>query len=374
MNFDLSFILSILVAFQLFYVSIFLFIHKRGNSRNNKILGLIFLLFALSICDFTIRVVGFEIPVKGVHLIDDGFIFLYGPLIYLYTNCVVYKNFKLKLKHLLHLIPFVLFVIYLIVDVFSLNRAEQAQVTEQIFATDLPAWMFLASMPIYILLFIYLWFSNKAIIAYGIIIKNQYSSIDNINLNWLSFIIRFFTVITLIVMIHNTIPALGSPAFHRFSLIVLLVFTFYFVNKVLLKALNQPQIFSGITLEEKEKYIGSNLSEKELKSYKAQLINLMNEKKPYLDPDLSLQYLAKTLQTNPKVLSQVINQGFNQKFYDFVNTYRCEEVKNILEGSDDEVTIQEAMYQSGFNSKSSFNKEFKKLTGQTPSDFKKSRK
>ena len=58
---------------------------------------------------------------------------------------------------------------------------------------------------------------------------------------------------------------------------------------------------------------------------------------------------------------------------DFVNTYRCEEVKQILQGPDKKITIIEAMYQSGFNSKSSFNKEFKKLTGQTPSEFKKSK-
>jgi AraC-like DNA-binding protein len=68
----------------------------------------------------------------------------------------------------------------------------------------------------------------------------------------------------------------------------------------------------------------------------------------------------------------VINQGFNQNFFDYINTYRCEQVKRLLKGPDKGFTVTEAMYQSGFNSKSSFNKEFKKLTGQTPKEFRRS--
>ena len=82
--------------------------------------------------------------------------------------------------------------------------------------------------------------------------------------------------------------------------------------------------------------------------------------------------LAEELGVSGKALSQIINQGFDQNFYDFINTFRCEEVKTILQGPDKKMTIIEAMFQAGFNSKSSFNKEFKKLTGQTPSEFKKS--
>ena len=173
-------------------------------------------------------------------------------------------------------------------------------------------------------------------------------------------------------MVNNVIPVFGNAYIQYGTLIALLIFIFFFVNKVLMKALNQPEIFSGINLKEKEKYLGSNLNSDEMDHYKVKLIHQLGEKKLYLNPELTLKDLADNIQTTPKVLSQVINQRFNQKFYDLINSYRCEEVKRILSESDDKTTISEAMYHSGFNSKSSFNKEFKKLTGQTPSGFKKS--
>ena len=74
----LSGIIAILASFQLLFVALFLMIHKKGNRRNNRILGFVFLLFSLSLGDFAIRISGIEIPNQVLHLIDDGFFFLYG--------------------------------------------------------------------------------------------------------------------------------------------------------------------------------------------------------------------------------------------------------------------------------------------------------
>ena len=184
--------------------------------------------------------------------------------------------------------------------------------------------------------------------------------------------IRAFSGITIVAMIHNMMPVFGSIFYLYSSVMVLLIVSFYFINLVLVKALNQPAIFSGIAQEETEKYAMSNLGSEEIENYKNQLTKLMHANLPYLNADLKSKDLAEKLGVSPKVLSQVINQSFNQNFFDFINTFRCEEVKSVLQGPDKKITIIEAMYQSGFNSKSSFNKEFKKLTGQTPSEFKKS--
>lgn len=321
--------------------------------------------------DFTLRVSGLEFPRPVMHMIDDGFFFLYGPLIFFYVKGVIYSNFKFKLRGLLHFTPYALYFTYIVLLIFTLDSADQSQVTQKINTSDLPAWVFLASTLIYIYIFSYLWICQRTLITYRSIIKDKFSSIDKINLDWLGFIIRSFTVITIIAMVHNVVPAFGSSFFHYASLIVLLIFTFFFVNRVLVKALNQPEIFSGIELKELDKYSGSNLNEEEINIYNAQLTMVLEKEKLYLNPELTIKDLADHLQTSAKVLSQVINQSFNKKFYDFINSYRCEEVKAILQGPDDRITILEAMYQAGFNSKSSFNKEFKKLTGETPTEFKK---
>ena len=103
-----------------------------------------------------------------------------------------------------------------------------------------------------------------------------------------------------------------------------------------------------------------------------QLRGHMETRRPWLDPDLTLEQLALQLKFRPKLLSQAINDGLGQNFFEFINTYRIGEAKRLLTNpADKKVTVLEVLYQVGFNSKSSFNTVFKKQTGLTPSEFKK---
>lgn len=369
----LSGIISVLASFQLLFVAAFLISNKKGNRRNNSLLGILFLLFSLSLGDFAIRISGIVIPNQALHLIDDGFFFLYGPILYFYVRGVVFQDFKFRVRNLVHLLPFALYCILLIYILAILDPTQQNQLTENIATVNLPIWMYLASIFIYIYNLIYIWFAYKTVRSYGIIVRNKFSSLNKISLNWLMFIIQSFAVITIIAMVHNVIPAFKSLVFLYATLLILLVYTFFFINRVLVKALNQPEIFAGIELKEvKEKYAGSNLEEDEVSDHFIQLQALLENEKLYLNPELILQDLADRLQISSRTLSQVINQGSEGNFYDLINSYRCQKAKVLMAESDPKVTIQEILFQAGFNSKSSFNKEFKKLTGFTPTAYRKS--
>lgn len=369
----LSGIISILASFQLLFVAVFLITNKKGNKRNNCLLGLVFLLFSLSLADFAIRISGIIIPNQVLHLIDDGFFFLYGPLLYFYVQGVVFQDFKFRWKDLYHLIPYATYCGYLVYILAFLDPTTQDQVTQNIVTANLPVWMYLAGISIYIYTLSYIWFAYKTVRSYEIIVRNKFSSLSKISLNWLMFIIQSFAAITIIAMIHNVIPAFRSVVFLYATLLILLVYTFFFINRVLVKALNQPEIFAGIELKDlKEKYAGSNLEEDEVTGYYTQLLATLEKEKLYLNPDLTLQVLAESLQSSSKLLSQVINQCSGKNFFDFINSYRCKEAQSLMASLDSKVTIQEILFQSGFNSKSSFNKEFKKLSGLTPTEYRKS--
>ena len=372
MNYQLGALISFMVAFQFFFVAIYLCTNKKGVRRNNRILGLLFFVFSISLFDFTLRVSEVFLPIPLLHQLDDGFFFLYGPLIYFYVKGVVFSDFRFKITNVLHLIPFLIYTAFISYHLMVTDISIQADVTRKINDSDLPIWVFLINLIYYIHILTYLWFGWQNIGQYRTVIKDQFSSIDEINLEWLSFMIKAFATITVVAMIHNTIPIFGNIIVNYVTLALLLVAAFYFISQVLVKALNQPAIFSGIPQKEAQKYASSNLTEETLTIHKTALQLLMEEEQLYLDPDLTSQQLAERMDIPPKTLSQVINQGFHLSFFDLVNSYRCEEVKRILKGPDPKITILEAMYQAGFNSKSSFNKEFKKLTGQTPSEFKRS--
>lgn len=359
--------LSFLIAFQLLFVGIFLISHKKGNRRNNTILSVVFFMIAWNMGDLTLQMNGVVLNWEFLQHIDDGFLFVYGPLFYLYTQCVIYRDFKLSGKNLLHLLPYIL----LTIPALFVSRLAP-NLSEEIIQNDLPWQIYLINALMYVHFFIYLGLTYKSLWKYRKIIKNKYSQIDQLNLDWLSFTLNTFGLIAFVSLIQNFIVLAENRTVFMLSLVLLLVFIFYFVNKVILKALRQPEIFAGIAQNEIAKYSGSNLTTSQIENYKMQLVALLETEKPFLDPQISLSDLSEKLSVSTKQLSQVINQSFHKSFFDFINSYRIQEVQQILkESKDDKLTVLEAMYEGGFNSKSSFNTAFKKETGLTPTEFRK---
>ena len=131
------------------------------------------------------------------------------------------------------------------------------------------------------------------------------------------------------------------------------------------------KLVSDIILENKNIELQS-LNKKEYNSEIIKLKNYMIDKKPFLNPYVTIQEISKDLQIPTRELSILINHTLGQHFFDFVNTYRIENAKKILKDhAKSKETILEILYEVGFNSKSSFNTAFKKHTGFTPTEYRK---
>ncbi len=124
--------------------------------------------------------------------------------------------------------------------------------------------------------------------------------------------------------------------------------------------------------EKEQKYQASTLTAGKSLMYSQRLMELMEQEKPFLDPDLSASKLAESLGISKKHLSQVINQQFHLNFKNFVNKYRVDEVKKkLLDPREQDFVLFKIALDVGFNSKSVFNEAFKKFTGMSPSEYRK---
>jgi AraC-like DNA-binding protein len=118
------------------------------------------------------------------------------------------------------------------------------------------------------------------------------------------------------------------------------------------------------------KYKKSGLPPDKASECRDALLRLMETERPYIDPDLTLAALANKLSVSTHNLSEVINTRFNQNFFDFVNAYRVEQAKrDLIDPQKREWKILAIAFETGFNSKTSFNTLFKKHTGLSPSEF-----
>ncbi|WP_353485333.1 helix-turn-helix domain-containing protein, partial [Haliscomenobacter sp.] len=105
---------------------------------------------------------------------------------------------------------------------------------------------------------------------------------------------------------------------------------------------------------------------------KEQLRLLLEEQKPYLDPELSLPKLAEMMACSTHELSHLINQGFERNFYQLINGYRVEESKRLLVNEQLlHLNILAIGFEAGFNSKTTFNTTFKNQTGMSPLEYRK---
>jgi len=129
--------------------------------------------------------------------------------------------------------------------------------------------------------------------------------------------------------------------------------------------------------EEKEtlSYVNSKYDKAEIEELCAKIKSMMDEKRPYLDEELNLNKLAHQLSCPPHMLSQCINQMEGRNFNDFINQYRLKEaMKMLMDAKFSSFSVEGIGLEAGFSSKTTFYTAFKKQTGTTPTEFRKSSK
>jgi AraC-like DNA-binding protein len=310
-----------------------------------------------------------------------------GPFLYLYTRHQT-KQSLFKSKELLHFLPILLsyalfFRFYFIpfdqkVEIFRQNgKGYELQQALNLYA-------------IYLSGIIYTILSLRRLLLYRKTMVQQFSNTEKINFNWLLYLIIWIMVIWVVVLfVQKDDMIFGAAA-------LFVIWLGYFgINQVQIFNQKSPIVPENIVSgsigtdrlvetetnenplsaveDVKTKYQKSNLTETDAADIHNRLSRLMEQQKPYTDPDLTLNQLAKMLDVHPNHLSQVINSKEGKSFYDMINEKRIEEfIRLISEPEHQQYTLVSIAYDCGFNSKASFNRNFKKHTGLTPSDYVKS--
>ena len=362
-------ILSTIVIFQLLLLSVFLFSINHGKKRSNRLLALFFLLLAINLADGLLVYYGFFEKFPALAHLEDGFVFLIGPVLYFYTRSVVYRSFEWKTRDALHLLPFVTFTVGFQIYYHLQTPEYQVVIQSAIQEQKLPAVFYYSIIVVYAHVASYLYSAYREIIFYRQRLQQRFSQLQQRNLDWLMFMILSVAVMVLISFVYSLFP-LATQALLHWGLIAVIAFIFGFVNTIVWKALKQPLIFSGVDEETESVHNNTLFTDSERTEYDRRVQQVVKTDHAFLNSDLTLDELAERTGISSKKLSQFINEHYRQNFFDFVNSFRIEEAKRILtESKDPKLTVLEVMYQSGFNSKSSFNSLFKKKTGQTPSEF-----
>lgn len=207
------------------------------------------------------------------------------------------------------------------------------------------------------------------------------SNTENIDLQWLiklSFLLFVMIVITVGYELFNTLVYKMHQHLVMDLLFLGIVYsTLYYVlrqKEIYPVDKNQREELLSIELENdmEETSRKKIIPDDEFEALKKQLISIMETEKPYLDGELNLLKLSDLTSINAHQLSYLLNNGFQENFFYFVNKYRIEHAKKMLtDASFNKLSILGIAFESGFNSKTAFNTIFKKMTGKTPSEFRK---
>jgi AraC-like DNA-binding protein len=372
--YDLFHTIYLLAALQGLLLSAFLFT-KKANHTANRILAVATLALSLELVTVVYYAKGWYNHYPHLMGFTYPFPALYGPLFYLYTRLVSKKEEHLHRIDFLHFSPF--FLIYCVTfPIFFYSAEEKITFLNNMLQNiHHPVFSFF-DFAVSIQGITYTIFTFKIVTEYNRNIKESYSNIDLINLNWLRYLTFSGAVIWSIVALGNIAQMIGLHfADFNAMLNIPLSILIYLIGYMGLK---QPEIFidqdSYVSKSEQTtKYQRSGLSEENAEEIKKRILTLMETEKPYLNQNLTLQKLSEQLKTSSHNLSEVINTRMNQSYYDFINQYRVEEFKTRLKDPESErYNLLSIAFDSGFQSKGTFNSIFKKSTGMTPSEYKSS--
>ncbi|MEN8122010.1 MAG: helix-turn-helix domain-containing protein [Bacteroidota bacterium] len=302
---------------------------------------------------------------------------LLGPVLYLYVLAMVNSDDRFKHVYWLHGLPYLLFNLYIMLILYFPAVKEMGicfnvtYYSVSLFTVS----FYLAINPIYVIWALFKLRRHKKKIS------ENFSYTEQIDLVWLNYVVIFYGIWWLVILISHLFTEYPVMAYSNLGYLIYLTLTiFLFLFGYF--GLKQQAIYTNATpyksktdgadpvIEKKGSYQRSALKQIEAKEYLEKLLDYFENERPYLKGKLNIKEVAESMNVSVNHLSQLINEQLSKNFYDFVNEYRVQEVKSRLANpKHGKLTLLAIAYDSGFNSKSSFNSIFKKHTGFTPSQY-----
>lgn len=364
-------VLAIIIVLLFLFFSVFLLTVKTEKKLSNALLAAFLVVTAIDISAFFYtQYIQLPLALEMLRIKISSF---KDPLLFLYILSVIYSNFKLKRIHLIFVLPWVINIVVLIPRFFLGDTTAKmkffSQYDQTVEGQFLTAFGHVVSLA-YFLAAVYYVFRYRKLLLENYTDKNAFK-----NFLWLKQLLILLTIGQCITIVKNTSRGIYANETIDALRILTLLFGVFFIFWLVLKALNSPKLFRGIdvNLQASKEITKDTAVNEKINQQIALLKNYMKDEEPFLNPSLSIRNLAEQMKILPRELSVLINQNLNQHFFDFVNEYRINKAKEILKDpSKSEFTVLEILYEVGFNSKSSFNTAFKKHTGTTPTQYRKS--
>lgn len=303
--------------------------------------------------------------------------FTYGPLLYLYIRHMTKPELKFTPWNTLHFVPFVIFFATSVI----FRKEPIFDNLSGFFLTD----RFIPLRIIYSVSF-FVSVTGYSVLSFIEVHRHQKRLKDMVSytsarltLGWLKIIsISFYAGYFVVFLLGGIDIIAGLLHFDPYVMIFVFIALFSFMYAFY--AIRQPEILTfpeekRIVTEEPPdpdagRYARSGLKEKQAEEYLSTLLRHMDDKKPYLAGDLTIGDLSASTGIPRHHITEVLNEKYGRNFFSFINEYRVREViSRIGDPKYQHYTILAIAFDSGFNSKSTFNTFFKAYTGKTPSAY-----
>ncbi len=368
------------LGFFINIVILYLFFKSKEKGYHKKILFVIFLIVLCTLLSFYAILHEHLLLFYSTFIVQDGAAILIGPLLLLYVKSIFLSSKSLLRKNAKYfVVPFIYFTFFTIPYFISMYTDEY--LFEYLRICD----DFISVINAYsvICCFISLYILNRI----QHVILHYHSNTDSVDLGWIKkLLIGVLTIIGVDLLFTLGELFWGELSWNSFFLISIgIVFLLGYLgyhglaqSRVLLPMFLFEYHFPKETQKKTETFISkkegirSKYDKSEMKDLGVLLKNLIEKEELFLEPDLSLGYLAELLSTSDKKISTLLNQHMNISFYNYINGYRVKEVmRKLNDPTYDNITLLAIAYECGFNSKTSFNRIFRNMVGISPSEFKK---
>lgn len=348
---------------------------RKNNSFPNKILALILINPGINFLSNIVVLSGYFPSFPYFYFFAQTTCFLFAPLVYTYV--CLFTGTRISIKNPLFICTAccMLLVVYFTVEFSLFTLAQQSAYLRGILNEPYPDQMVLANGLFIVMQQVYFTAAAIKTYRYKKDINQLLSNFDKTRWQYISrFIIIIWVLNFITITLYLSLPMVQVE--YIYLPLVLTAIYFY----ILIYSFNQNSIFSKTDFD--EFLVENNFSgqpdllqttqlkpEEDMEMHKSFLLSYLSDKEPFTNPDLNLEMLAKEIQLPINRLSHIINRGLNKNFYDLINEKRVEKSKKLLRQMAQENTIEYIAYESGFNSRASFYRAFKKHTGLTPTQF-----